>query len=179
MFRSYCFPSPTYSQGDISYFTSLTSQNHGHFLLKQQWWQEKWQSTHKHGVWVLLANYSWTWSLPLSAGDTPFHSIKECWLFLSQLKIAYWVGVGLCGFLPFSMFIFFPLLSLQRSCACCYSLCEFICVSSALLCLENTVSLKAVTTSCSYNLSISSFLQLWALKEVPLRTRAWTHPVKR
>ena len=46
-------------------------------------------------------------------------------------------------------------LSLCGSCACCHSLCEVI-RASALLCLEDILSLKPSIASDSYNLSASS-----------------------
>lgn len=62
---------------------------------------------------------------------------------------------------PFSssMLGFLSGLSLGRSCACCYSFCELIC-ASAMLFLDNAISLKLSTSSGSYNLSGPSFTQI-------------------
>ena len=57
------------------------------------------------------------------------------------------VAIGACG-------RGFSILNLCRSCVCCHSLYEFICLS-VLLCLEDTVSLESSITSGSSNLSAS------------------------
>lgn len=60
---------------------------------------------------------------------------------------------------PFQCSILSGFLNLCMSCACCHSLCEFLCIS-VLLCLEDTTSLKSSTTSGSQNLSFFSSTQI-------------------
>ena len=52
---------------------------------------------------------------------------QDCWKLISTLSAAIVCGVGLCAyFLPFFMLIYFSVLTMCKSQACCYSLCESI-----------------------------------------------------
>lgn len=118
----------------------------------------------KHEVSFVLDIYSWSWGLPWSMVDIPTQlcSTGENWFSpfqQYQLQIAYWLGVGLTIYLPFSCWDF-VCLNLWRSCVHCHSLYEFIWLS-VLLCLTNPVSLEPPTTSGSYSLSTSSSHRSW------------------
>lgn len=82
------------------------------------------------------------------------HTIKDSWVPLSQqqwnINSSFTISGTLCP-PPFPIlgFVWF---SLWRSCACCESLCEFLCTSSW-LCLYNILSLKSSTSSGYYYLS--------------------------
>lgn len=71
-----------------------------------------------------------------------------------QLLTVPYVGMGLCSRLPILCWNFFGL-SLHRSYVCYHNGYEFIC-AIALLCPENTTSLKLFTLSGPYILSTTS-----------------------
>ena len=66
-----------------------------------------------------------------------------------QLNTASWLGLGACVYFPLLVLGLHlawtrmdPLHATTAPCACCHSLCEFMCVS-VMLCLEDTVSLAS------------------------------------
>lgn len=77
-------------------------------------------------------------------------SVQLCTL----TKKAFWLEVGLCVHLPFSILGSCPVWNC-RSRMCCHSLGEFT-HASILLYLDDTVSLESATTSGSYSLPTSS-----------------------
>lgn len=71
-----------------------------------------------------------------------------------QLEITSWLGMGATSTYSFMLVWLEPV----QSCACCPSVCEFICVSF-LLCLEDTVSFESSIPHGAQNLCTSSSTQ--------------------
>lgn len=105
----------------------------------------------------MLTKYFWVWGLSWSVVDKPsvipLKKIDFSSSISYHLQLASWLGVGVYIHLPFSVLKF----CLAWACA---GLAHAVTVSEliwayALLCLDNSNSLKSTTTSGSYNLFVS------------------------
>lgn len=119
-----------------------------------------------YGDCFALVSYPWAWGLLWRVTDKSSVTSSEKTDFLSlsryQLQVTYLLEVRFCDHFAGAL----SDLNLFRSCACCHSLCDFLCIP-ALLCLKVLFSWSnpplALKSFCFFSvlLSLEVSLRIW------------------
>lgn len=139
------FQPPSLSKDNIQWKTKLKTNKQ-----KLNKTKNNKKAPQKHGVWFVSADNSWTWALPWVCliNSVRLHKRKKFFSQQASIMTSFMVRGGTFCPLPLLSTGILSDLNLYKACVCCRSLCVFI-PASALLCLEDFVSLESYTTSGS------------------------------